>query len=869
MPNNLSIVNGALMPRLSFLGRLREALHPRNVTRQMLMNTMHDARFRVAQQRNDLVFLLEIIKECEARGIDTTLIKKADALMCEAHKGVKRDSDEPYHFHPRAVAMILIKEFGVEDVDMICAALLHDVVEDNRSISKEFITKEFNKDVADLVDGVTKLDKSLGKARGRENLKKLIAASAADPRVAILKLADNLHNIRTIGAVAEERTREKAEEIARETLRVYAPLAQILAVRDIRDKLEEAAYDFLDPEGMAAIRDMIERKKKTIVGKQEKTTLQAAKDAQWQYREVITERFQEFGLIKSDVEIRTELKERSPAELYRMKERFEGQGRTIAETTLLSDLYKVILIVDIKEKDDPGITDEKASSLACAMAHQIVVQMNSQLENRYHDFIIRPRADGYKGIDDTIDFGRYGSLRVSFVTPEMKSWYERGILSVDYRDSNAAQVLLRKAARILKGKLLTEADIADLLSGSVFEIKILTEEGNSIGVPQGSTARDFAYYVHTSVGHEADSAIVNGQKQPLDFLLQNGDSVTIQTDEDSVVTPDALRQVRTPHAKKQILRYLRGAKRTNEETLAAGETSLIEAAQEKFLTIDDILQSPLATTIFRRILPEIDHNTSKLRAFRNQVSRLEVAGRVPTGKALAINEMNGLRNYFMLVVGTGAIDSRRIVEEYVKIQNIFNSVISNLIELAGEMRLETAQSEQTVFVPSESVVARYQDLAEKVKSELGIEELNAIKDSSWYSVLGRKANGMATAIPKIAGIIAKFITFFKADSQINIPMLFTSFASPIEKIQPRRIMITLKRQNYMGLSAKIFERLKRLGLDVPKYTAKGEGDEPAEIEIQITPETYLQRQQIINIVADFVDESGEIEVVELQEDQLS
>ncbi|MFH1347469.1 MAG: HD domain-containing protein [Candidatus Margulisiibacteriota bacterium] len=827
MVNNSSrIKTPPHMPSRAGLAKYKPRLSPDRVRLRSDLNTIYDVRSRLVSQRDDMIFLWDITKRPEIRNKDISLIEKADALMWEVHEGSKRDSGEPYHFHPRAVAMSLIEEFGIHDVNMVCAALLHDVIEDG-AITRGFIANEFNEDIAALVDGVTKLGKEIGKSRGALSLEKLVFASAHDPRVAILKLSDNLHNIRTIKWVEKKRGRAKAEEIARETLKVYSPLAHILGMRLIWVELEETVYEFLDKEGMDEIHAMIARKKEKAGGALNEVVRRLKKEIDEKVA-VFTEQ-----LIDS-YEIKVE--NRHPSHLYRVKRRKEKQGQPFTEDELMLYYYKLNFIVDGPEEENDGIM--------CSMVSSIVSRVCALIPGRYRDFISSPRPNGYRAIENVVDFGEHGFLRVGFMTPKMERWADLGILSVDYRDADATLKLLRKAFHTLKDEGmqdLSEGDVAAVLKGIAFNITVKTERGESREIAQGATVADLAYDIDPVLGYEAVSGRVHGKDVGLGHVLQDGDYVVVLREKKKRLTPDSLRNVNTPYARERIKEFLR--REEKERTLDikdVGSQSLEKAAKEKFIKPKDIARGPLALAVLGKILPLIDHNTEELEKLWDKFYPLANIGGGKIG-ADGIGRLKELEDYFSYVVGVGAIDSRRIVSEYVKMQKAIASAIPELIALTSKIKSTELKE----------IVSGYLLLAEKIKSSIEIGDINSIKDAPEFL---RDAEG-GEEVAASARVIYLFTVLAAHVWGEITPQLLPHFmvlANEVEKVQPTRIEVTVDTKNRRGLALETLTKLSdQLGIDIPFYHAEGAGDGPAHIKFEITPESNFQRLQIINIASEF------------------
>ena len=423
---------------------------------------------------------------------DLSKILSAYQLAEKAHAGQKRSSGEPYIIHPLAVADILL-DLGM-DTDTICVGLLHDVVEDTE-YTLDDIRKKFGQDVAMLVDGVTKLnripifDKEQQQA---ENVRKILLAMSHDIRVMIIKLADRIHNMRTLKFLPPEKQRR----IALETMNVYAPIAHRLGIRTVKDELEDLAFYYLDSYAYSEIEHIMEIKK----------------DEREKFIESIKER----------------IRKRLAQEHFAKEPIIEGRVKSI---------YGIYKKVYVNHKGMDEIYDKYAvrvivSTVAeCYMVLGIVHDMFRPLPNRFKDYISTPKSNMYQSLHTTV-LGRESipfeiqirtwDMHVSAEYGIAAHWkYKEGIQGKDKMEERLAWV--RKVIEAQQ----TSDDVEEIVRAikndlSPEDIVVMTPRGDSISLPVGSTVIDFAYRIHTEIGHKTIGGKVDGKMVPLDYPLQTG-----------------------------------------------------------------------------------------------------------------------------------------------------------------------------------------------------------------------------------------------------------------------------------------------------------------------------------------------------------
>lgn len=512
---------------------------------------------------NDLSTLIELIRKYNKTG-NLSMVEKAYNFAVVKHDGQKRKSGEPFVNHPIQVASIIAEmEF---DVDSICAALLHDVVEDT-DCTREDIVKEFGETVALLVDGVTKLAKipyTSKEEQQIETLRKMFFAMAEDVRVIVIKLADRLHNMRTMKYMPEERQRA----ISRETLEVYAPLAHRLGMSKIKMELEDLSLRYIDPIGYYEIVDNIAQKRE----EREKYIGEII--------EILESKLSELN-IKSHVVGRAK-------HFYSIYRKMFMQNKTIDE---LYDLFAVRVIVD-------SVSD-------CYAVLGMVHELFKPVPGRFKDYIAMPKPNMYQSLHSTL-IGPNGTLfEIQIRTWEMHQIAENGIAAHwKYKEgkSGASDMdekleWIKNLLEIQKDSTSTE-DFMHTLKIDMFndEVFVFTPKGDVVSLPSGSTPIDFAYRIHSAVGNKMTGAKVNGKIVTLSHELQNGDIVDVITS--SVPhgpNIDWLKICKTAQARNKINQWFKKVNR--EENIQKGKEHLEKemvknSLPDKYLT-DEKFINPL------------------------------------------------------------------------------------------------------------------------------------------------------------------------------------------------------------------------------------------------------------------------------------
>ena len=476
--------------------------------------------------------LLDLIENSD-RNYDIEKIKKAYLYAYELHAGQYRQSGEPYISHPVQVAVI-VAELGL-DTDSICAALLHDTVEDCADKTNlDILNKMFGADVAALVDGLTKIipvhiaDKEEAHI---ENVRKMLLAMNKDIRVIFIKLCDRLHNMRTLSAKKEERRRA----IALETMHIYAPLAHRLGIQKIKLELENLSLFYLDPVGYEEVRSAIEEK----YG-QNRDFLEYAKN-------FINEKLAENN-IHSELEGRV----KSVYSLYR---KMYTQNKSFDE---IYDFYAVRIITE--------------TELECYTALGLVHEMFKSIPGRFKDYISTPKPNLYRSLHTTV-IGKSGiPFEVQIRTRQMHEEAEYGIAAHwKYKSGEKANAniddKLRWIARLLESDESTRDpdELIHTFKTDIFhdETFVFTPKGDVISLPLGSTVIDFAYAIHSEVGNKMVGAKINGAIVPIDRVPNNGDIIEIITSSSSKgPSRDWLKIVKTGEARSKIRQWFKREKRT-------------------------------------------------------------------------------------------------------------------------------------------------------------------------------------------------------------------------------------------------------------------------------------------------------------------
>jgi len=474
--------------------------------------------------------LLRACKSTLQKG-DKKMIRKAFDMALESHKDMRRKSGEPYIYHPIAVAQIAAEEIGLGPTSIVCA-LLHDVVEDT-NVSLEDIERDFGKKVAMIIDGLTKISGvfDTNSSLQAENFRKMLLTLADDVRVILIKLADRLHNMRTM----EYMPRDKQLKLSSETVYLYAPLAHRLGLYAIKSELEDLSMKYMERETYQFIKNKL-NEKKTEREKFIRDFIDPVKkvlEGQGLTADI-------FGRPKSIHSIWNKMKKKAVPfeEVY--------------------DLFAIRIILDSAPEN------EKAD---CWKAYSIVTDLYRPNPDRLRDWISSPKANGYESLHTTVMTSRGQWVEVQIRTKRMNEIAEKGFAAHwKYKESSADSGLdlwVQKVRDMLKNPDLNALDFLDDFKMNLFsdEIFIFTPKGALIQLPLNATALDFAFEIHTDVGASCIGAKVNHKLVPLNHKLQNGDQVEIITSSKQTPKEDWLNIVVTAKAKAKIKSALKEEKR--------------------------------------------------------------------------------------------------------------------------------------------------------------------------------------------------------------------------------------------------------------------------------------------------------------------
>jgi GTP diphosphokinase / guanosine-3',5'-bis(diphosphate) 3'-diphosphatase len=532
-------------------------------------------------------------------------VLRAYEVGAVAHEGQTRKSGEPYITHPIAVAGILA-EFGM-DAETIIAAILHDTLEDT-ALSRTELAGEFGEPVAELVDGVTKLDKMRFSSRQEadaESFRKMLLAMARDLRVILIKLADRLHNMRTLGA----KDADSRRRIARETLEIYAPIAQRLGMNKIKAELQDLGFRALYPDRYRVISERI------------RAALGNRREAMGRIEGALTAR-----LVEERIPVRVVGRIKSPWSIY---SKMRSEHKSFAQ---LMDVYGFRVVTD--------------SAMSCYMALGVVHALYKPVDRRFKDFIAIPKANGYQSLH-TVLLGPFGApIEVQVRTEEMDSVAERGVAAhwaykTDSGPANSAQARAREWLSALADSQANTPSAAEFIENVKIDLfpdetYLFTPRGDILSLPRNATALDFAYAVHTDVGDHAVAARVDKKLLPLRTRLESGQLVEIITAPSAVPNPAWLEFVVTGKARTAIRQYLKHLQ--HEDAVDFGHRMLDRALDALGTSLDAIapaaLERFLQKSKFKR-LEELLSDIALGNRMPDQVAGQLVASRGATARGTA------------------------------------------------------------------------------------------------------------------------------------------------------------------------------------------------------------------------------------------
>lgn len=498
--------------------------------------------------------LIKLVRENMTEN-DVSLVEKAYFIAKKAHEGQFRFSGEPYIIHPVSVAIILYN-LGM-DGESMAAALLHDVVEDT-DMTKENIQEEFGEDVANLVEGVTKLGKVpifTKEEQQAENVRKMLMAMSQDIRVIIIKLADRIHNMRTLSFMRPDKRREKAQE----TLEIYAPIAHRLGIRGVKEELEDLAISYLDPVAYKEIRDRLEQQQ----------------SKRKEYLDSIQKKISErIKLVVPNASISGRIK--SVHGIYR---KMYMQVKSFDE---IYDIYAVRIIVD--------------DVIDCYNCLGIIHDMFKSIPGRFKDYISTPKANMYQSLHTTVIGDEGIPFEVQIRTWEMHRTAEYGVAAHwKYKlGMSGRQKFEEKFSwirQLLESQNVSEnpQDIVNTIKTDLVqeEVFVFTPKGTVINLPAGATVVDFAYAIHSAVGNRMVGAKVDGRIVPIDYVVKTGEIVEIITSSQQNKGPsrDWLKFVKTSGARNKIRSWFKKERR--EENILEGKMEVEREFKRNFIRLND------------------------------------------------------------------------------------------------------------------------------------------------------------------------------------------------------------------------------------------------------------------------------------------
>ena len=468
-------------------------------------------------------------------GADLDLVKRAYRFSEISHQGQQRASGEPYLSHPLEVAGLLVN-FKM-DVTTVTAGLLHDVLEDTRA-TKDDLTREFGVEIADLVDGVTKIGKlafSSKEERQAENFRKMLVAMARDIRVLMIKLADRLHNMRTLDYLVQD----KGRKIAEETLDIYAPLAHRLGMAKVKAELEDLALRCLHAEDYADLQRQVAKRRL---------------EREAEINQVIAILERKLGEVGIEAQIRGR-----PKHFYSIWKKMHDQGREFDE---IYDLTAVRVITN-------SVRD-------CYGALGVIHSLWKPVPGRFKDFIAMPKVNMYQSLHTTVIGPKGDPVEIQIRTREMHRVAEEGIAAhwlykekkSDKDKFDQSLVWLRQLME-WQQEMKDPREFMESVRVDLFpdEVYVFTPKGDVKALPEGSTPIDFAFAVHTQVGHRCAGAKVNGKLVPLRYTLRQGDIVEIVTSPTQHPSRDWLKIIKSSRARSKINQWLKTEERARSLSL--------------------------------------------------------------------------------------------------------------------------------------------------------------------------------------------------------------------------------------------------------------------------------------------------------------
>ncbi len=596
--------------------------------------------------------LLELIEKIRnyAPNADVTLVEKAYCFGKSAHEGQFRKSGEPYFIHPVAVANIL-SEMEL-DIETIAAGLLHDVVEDT-DYTYDDIKKEFSQEIADLVDGVTKLGQIKYQSKEEtqsENLRKMFLAMAKDIRVILIKLADRLHNMRTLKFMPPEKAKSKAKE----TLEIYGGIANRLGISTIKWELEDLALRYIDMEGYYDLVEKVAKKR-------------SQREAY--IKNVLSILNRKFKVAQIDCNVYGR-----PKHFYSIYSKMKDKHKDFEE---IYDLTAVRIIV--------GTVKD------CYAVLGMVHTLWKPMPGRFKDYIAMPKPNMYQSLHTTVIGPDGEPVEIQIRTKEMHNIAEYGIAAHwKYKEGNddQRQPNIEEKLQWLRQMMEWEKDLKDpqefldALKDDVFsnQVYVFTPKGDVIELPSGATPIDFAYRVHTNVGNKCVGAKIDGRIVTIDYKLQNGNIVEILTSTNSNgPSRDWLSIVRTPNAKSRIRQWFKKERR--EENLERGNLIL----EKEFKKYNLPLKNPSIDKYFQQISKQF-----------NQPSVEDLVATIGYGGIMASQVVPKIRDLYEKEVKK--IQKEQVVEDFEK---------HNLSDQEYKKKRKSSKSQGIVVKGLDNILVRF------------------------------------------------------------------------------------------------------------------------------------------------------------------
>lgn len=487
--------------------------------------------------QNDLTLLLN---ECKLhlQKFDEKKIKKAFEICYNAHLNKLRKSGEPFYTHPLEVARIVIKEIPLDE-DSVIAALLHNVLDEGNFYTYDDIKREFGPEVAQIVDGVSKIkyveSQHIDSEVQAENYRRLLLALFKDVRIILIKLADRLHNMRTLGSLSSE-SRERA---ARETLEIYAPFANRFGLRNIKWELEDLAFKYLHPDKYEAI----------------KKALQLTREEREEYIANFIKPIQE-ALSKDELFKKLKIKFEITG---RAKHIYSIYNKTILRQKSIDELYDLFAVRVILDTDDKNL---------CFYAYGIIAGIYPPVPETFKDYISAPKKNGYQSIHTAVVGPGNKPVEVQIRTRQMHIVSEKGVAAHFKYKSGVKSSSLIEDANLQKWmddvrEIFENAgnehtpELLEAVRRNLFieEIYVFTPANELKKLPRGATALDFAFEIHSKVGYHAIGAKINGRVAPLHFKLESGDRVEILVSKNQKPKKEWLKWVTTSKANQALMKY--------------------------------------------------------------------------------------------------------------------------------------------------------------------------------------------------------------------------------------------------------------------------------------------------------------------------